>query len=131
MQQGEKYQDIKGKVTGYRVLENGNVEVSFQGHGKLLGVDTTEIGTYISSPKPGGVFVGEGQGCSMTKDGETVLWKGFGIGKPQANGGFSWRYAVHHTTTSTKLARLNALVGTGDWEVDGEGNAKGQAWEWK
>jgi hypothetical protein len=130
-QQGEKIQELTGKITGYRALDNGNVEVSFQGQGRILGVETMEIGTYISTPKPGGVFHAEGWGCTMTKDGEVANWKGLGVGKPTGNGGFIWRYTMNYTTPSAKLARLNTLLVTGDWEVDNVGNAKGAGWEWR
>ena len=132
---GEKFHDIVGKITGTRVIPGDNgpkIEISFQAAGKLLGIDTTELGTYTSVMQPSGVFRGEGAGISMSKDGEAVTWQGFGIGRPTGKGlAASYRYSISYQTASPKLARLNNVVGVGEWETDEDGNAKGQSWEWK
>jgi hypothetical protein len=108
------------------------VEVSFAGTGKLLGVATTDLGTYVSTMTPFGVLNGEGQGITMTADGESLTWKGHGIGKPTGKGmAASYRYSIVVQTASTKLAKLNGVLLVGEWEVDENGVAKGQAWEWK
>jgi len=67
---GEQIYESRGKRTGRRVLcvEGGfKVEVSFEGGGKLLGVDVTEIGTYWSESRPDGSLYGEGQGSSWRR----------------------------------------------------------------
>jgi hypothetical protein len=131
---GEKFQTITAKITGTRVLpgELGpKLEVSFQGTGNIYGADTTEMGTYTSVMQPSGALFGEGQGIATTNEGESLSWKGFGMGKPTGKGlGASYRYAITFQTTSTKLARVNGLVAVGEWEVDENGNCKGTAWEW-
>src|SRR5262245_7963061 len=133
--QGEKFGEKKGKVTGMRGLPGQQapaVEVSYMGHGKLFGVDVTEMGTYISRMQAPGVLFGEGQGVAMTKDGETIAWKGMGVGKPTGKGtAASYRYSISYQTTAPKLAKLNSLLGIGEWEVDENGNCKGITWEWK
>ena len=57
--------DLLAESSGTRVLASAgpspNVEVSFQGNGKLLGQDMTDFGTYQQTLRPGGVFYGEGQ----------------------------------------------------------------------
>jgi hypothetical protein len=132
---GEKFQATTAKISGTRVLpgELGpKVEVSYQGTGTIYGTETTELGTYTSVMQPSGTLLGEGQGVAMTKDGESVAWRGFGVGRPTGKGlGASYRYALSFQTTSSKLARLNGLFAVGEWEVDENGNAKGSAWEWK
>jgi hypothetical protein len=49
---GEKLVEETGKITGYRVLPSDGmhpkVEVSFQAAGKILGIDSTDMGTYCS-----------------------------------------------------------------------------------
>jgi hypothetical protein len=53
------------------------METSFSTIGKYKGIETTEIGTYWASPRPGGVMYGESQGVIMTKDGQdTATWTG-------------------------------------------------------
>ena len=133
---GEKIQEVSGKVTGTRVVPSETdiprVETSFQGQGRLLGVETTEFGSYTAVLRPGGTLFGQGQGVAMSKDGDSIAWTGFGIGKPTGRGvATSYRYSVTFQTTSQKWSRLNGTVGVGEWEIDEHGNAKGTAWEWK
>ena len=131
---GEKISTVNGKVTATRVLpgEIPKIETSFQGAGKLLGVDTNDIGTYTSFLRSSGTFLGEGQGISVTKEGEVAKWRGFGIGKPTGKGiGAKYRYAISYESESAKLSRLNDFILVGEWEVDADGNCSGGAWEWK
>jgi hypothetical protein len=133
---GEKFYESMGKITGVRVIPGDEhspaVESSFQGQGTIYGIPTTDIGTYVSRLQDNGVFHGEGQGIAMTKDGDSIAWKGFGIGKPTGKGlGMSYRYSISYQTSSQKLAKLNSLVCVGEWEVDENGNTKGTGWEWK
>jgi hypothetical protein len=48
------------------------METSFSTIGKYNDVETTEIGTYRSTPRSGGAIYGEGQGMIMTKDGHDM-----------------------------------------------------------
>ena len=133
---GEMIVSERGKITGMRVLPsegpNPKVEVSFQGNGKLLGVEHTEMGTYHSVLTPAGVFHGYGQGIIMTKDGETVTWTGEGVGKPKGQGtAASWRGAIYYQTSSQRLARLNSVAAVFEFEVDENGNTDSKVWEWK
>ena len=133
---GEKFTEHVGKVTGVRVIPGDEhapaVETSFQGQGKVYGIETTEIGTYVSRLQESGVFQGEGQGVVMTKDGDVITWRGTGVGKPTGKGlAASYRYSLTFQTTSQKLAKLNTFMAVGEWEVDENGNTKGTGWEWK
>ena len=76
----------KGKITSQRVLdvEGGTpkMETSFSATGKYRGVEATDMGTYWSTPRPGGAIHGEGQGVLMSKDGqEMATWTGQGVGR--------------------------------------------------
>jgi hypothetical protein len=133
---GEKIYETTAKITGRRVLPDEgfgpSVEVSFEGTGKVLGLEMTEIGTYTSFLRADAkTLCGEGQGIAMSKDGEVAKWHGFGVGKPGKGLGASYRYTVMYETPSKKLARLNEVLLIGEWEVDENGNAKGVAFEWK
>ena len=46
-------------------------------------------------------------------------------------GGTSFRYSLLMQTSSARWARLNKVVGVGEWETDANGDAHGQLWEWK
>lgn len=129
---GEQIFDEQGKMTGTRVLPGSKIEVSFQGSGKILGVEQTDMGTYESVMRPDGVIYGEGQGVVMTKNGEMISWTATGIGKPTGTPpAASYRYSCTFQTSSQKLARLNTVLGVGEFEVDQNGNYQNQCWEWK
>jgi hypothetical protein len=133
---GEMIGEEQGKITAVRVLpSNGQapqVEVSFQSSGKLVGVETTNLGTYISTLMPTGIFNGTGQGVSMTQDGDTVTWTGTGVGKPTGKGyAASWRGALYFQTSSQRLAGLNKIATVFEYEIDENGNSSTKIWEWK
>ena len=134
---GEKLYEIIGKVTGERVLRGealGDVmlEVSFQGTGRIFGLDTIESGTYKASMKAPGALYAEGQGLSLTTEGEGVTWHGTGVGRPTGKGmAAHWRGAIYYTTQAPKLARLNTMAVVFEWDIDEHGNARGTTWEWK
>ncbi|MGI0130314.1 MAG: hypothetical protein ACREEC_09235 [Thermoplasmata archaeon] len=44
---GEVIHESSGKFAGVRVLPDGKLEASFQGGGKLLGVEVTEMYTGV------------------------------------------------------------------------------------
>ncbi len=134
---GEKLYDITGQVTGTRVLAGAGpndvqMEVSFAGTGKLLGTTTIESGTYTATMKAPGVLHAQGQGLSLTAEGEAICWHGFGIGTPTGKGmAAKWRGAIHYSTQSQKYARLNATAVVFEWDVDADGKCTGTTWEWK
>jgi hypothetical protein len=133
---GDKIDELTAKVTGTRVIaiEGGavKVELSITGQGKVLGADVMELATYHSVMTPAGVMNGEGQGLIMSKDGDSLTWTGHGVGKPKGTGlASSWRYSIVMRTTSSKWARLNDVLGIGEWELDDAGNGRAQIWEWK
>ncbi len=80
---GEQIYEARGKRTGRRVLSADGgfkVEVSFEGSGKLLGVDANEIGTYWSESRADGSLYGEGQGVVLAqaqpRHGKARAWEG-------------------------------------------------------
>jgi hypothetical protein len=128
---GEKFDELKARVTGTRVLPGNLVETSFQGQGRILGVDCQEMGSYVSEMTAQGVLNGEGQGIAMSAQGDALTWKGHGTGWPNEKGGTTFRYSVVMQTASAKWARLNKVLGVGEWEVDAQGNGVATLWEWK
>lgn len=133
---GELIGEATGKITATRVLppegQGPCVEVSFQAGGKLLGTESTDMGTYQSVLTPLGVFRGKGQGILQTKDGDLLQWSGEGVGTPQGKGlAASWRGAIYFQTTSQRLARLNSIAVVFEYEIDENGNIQDRIWEWK
>src|SRR5918994_7449147 len=91
---GEQIEESRGKITGQRVLdvEIPKMEISFALEGNYRGTPCTDVGTYTSVLREGGVLFGEGQGIITTKDGQGMAtWTGQGIGKFTAPGKVSFR----------------------------------------
>jgi hypothetical protein len=134
MMLGEQIGEFRGKRIGRRALsaESGfKVEVSLEDSGKLLGMDANDFGTYTAIQRPDGALFGEGQGVTMTKDGDVASWKGQGVGKFGPGGTVSYRGAVFYSSVSPKLARLNSCATIFEFEVDANGNTHTKFWEWK
>jgi hypothetical protein len=137
---GEQFYELRGRITGQRVLEivetGPKIETSFFADGKAKGTDVTDIGTYWAVPRSGdgaGVLYGEGQGAIMTKgQHEVASWTGHGIGRFGQGGRVSFRGSVIYRTNSTgKLSFLNNLVGVFEFDADEAGNTIEKEWEWK
>jgi hypothetical protein len=130
---GEKISETKGKRLVRRVLsvDPPTAEVSFEDSGNTLGIATTGMGTYTSVVQPDGSIYGEGQGMTMTSDGEAVTWKGSGVGKFGPGGAVSYRGMLYFRTASQQLARLNNTCGVFEYEVDASGGTTSTVWEWK
>jgi hypothetical protein len=136
---GDLIYEHKGKVIGQRVLESRQeeerlpkIETTFSAAAKLKGaIDISDIGTYWSVVRPGGMLYGEGQGLYTTKDGEMATWTGQGVGR-FAGGRVSYRGSLFFRTDSTgKMSFLNNIVGVFEYEVDESGNTAAKMWEWK
>ena len=133
---GEQIGEVTGQITGMRVLPDeghgAKVEVSFQQTGTLLGAHVNDMGTYISVTRPDGTLFGDGQGVTMTEDGEMATWRGQGVGRFTGRGGaVSYRGAVYFQTTSERLERLNGIAVVYEYESDESGKTTVKAYEWK
>jgi hypothetical protein len=132
---GDKIGTETGKVTTQRVLANpagGTMtETSFRATGKMLGVSTTDTGTYTASVRPDGTLFGAGQGVIMGNGGEMATWVGQGVGTIKKGGAVSYRGAVYYQTSSPKWSGLNSVAAVFEHQVDAKGNIKSQLWEWK
>lgn|SRR5690348_16621042 len=131
---GELVYESAGKRTGRRVISTDGgfkVEVSFEGGGKMLGVDVQEIGTYTSQSRPDGTLFGEGQGVVIGADGSMATWKGMGVGKFTGAGSVAYRGAVYLYSDSPKFNKLNGSALVFEFESDAQGNTRAKDWEWK
>lgn len=130
---GQLISETRGKRVVRRVLstEPLKVEVSFEDGGKVLGTKVTGFGTYESVVRPDGTIYGEGEGATITQDGEMVSWKGSGLGRLKERGAVSYRGILYYRTASEKLAQLNTVTGVFEYEVDPDGKTHSKVWEWK
>jgi hypothetical protein len=130
---GEQISETKGKRLVRRVIsvDPPTAEVSFEDAGNILGISTNGMGTYTSIVRPDGSIHGEGQGMSMTADGDSITWTGSGVGHFGPGGSVSYRGMLFFRTTSQKLARINNACGAFEYEVDATGATVSKVWEWK
>lgn len=132
---GERIGEDIGKVTSQRVLPaadgSARMETSFQAVGTIYGVGATDTGTYVATLRRDGTLYGEGQGVLMGKGGELATWVGQGVGTMKKDGAVSYRGACYYQSASAAWARLNSIAAAFEYEVDAQGNTKGQLWEWK
>jgi len=132
---GDFLGEIQGQVTGQRVVggEHGLppvVETSAAVQGELLGVAVRDIATYVGRMRADGRLDGHGKGLTMTESGDSVTWKGQGVGTFSGPGRVSWRGSLIWENGTGALAGLNEYAGLFEYEVDGE-KVSGKIWAWK
>jgi hypothetical protein len=66
---GDQIGEVKGKITGQRVLdvEGPKIEYSFSANGKMKDVDIVHMATFWTIPRGNGILYGEGQGVITTR----------------------------------------------------------------
>ncbi len=131
---GEQIGEETGKVLVRRVISvdgGTKVEVTVQGTGKLLGIETRNNVTYCAGIRPDGSLYGEAQGLVVGKGGEQATFKAAGVGKLLEGGAVSYRGASYYYSDSPNFRRLNAIAVVFEYSADAEGNTKSKAWEWK
>jgi hypothetical protein len=134
---GDKVGELRGKVTGRRVLPPDGpapkVETSFEIAGALLGIEATMLGTYWSTIRPDGTLYGEcpQQGLVMTAGGDLGPWSGAGVGRfVDPGGAVNFRGAIYFHGATGALACLNEVAVLYEWEIDAQGNGQAAFWEW-
>lgn len=135
---GDKIGEIKGKVTGQRVLPGQDyryiqMEMTVQQAGQILGLQGEDHGTYVVYERVPGQMYGEGRGGFYTETGEGAIWNGHGIGRMTGPGmAMQIRFSLaFQADPNGKLARLNGVLVVGEHNVDSDGNATSTMWEWK
>ena len=133
---GDQLGEASGRITSNRVVAplgaQAQIEVAFQGSGRMLGQDITDIGTYVQTVRPGGVLYGEGDVLFLSSEGESVHWRGFGVGRP--TGAFpAGHFAVCGSaqTESQTLSRLNEVATVVEFDVEQDGSYHWTLWEWR
>lgn len=135
---GAKIGELTGQQTGVRFLPGDDfryvkMEVTFQQAGMVLGLPVNDMGTFVAFERSGGQIYAEGQGITMSNEGEGAIWKGHGVGRPTGEGmGMSIRFSVaFQAQTDGKLAALNGYLVIGEFEADNDGKTRTSLWEWK
>jgi hypothetical protein len=134
---GDLLGESSGTITGARVLKENTgyagpkIEVSIRGRGRILGVDITDVGTYVQEVRPGGFGYGEGHLVLLADDGESALWTGAGTGPAS---GMVVNAAVSgtiQTTSQGPLGGLNNICTAIEFQSDAEGRYRWRLWHWK
>ena len=132
---GEKIGEERGRITGTRVLAcegaGMKIETSFQTSGTVLGSESRNTGTYWSVARPDGTIYGEGQGIVTGRNGESMTWKGQGVGQPKPDGAVSFRGSLYYSAQTPNWTRLNKVAVMFHWDVDKDGGAHSEFYEWK
>jgi hypothetical protein len=131
----EKIGSLKGSTTTKTLSVEGSLpkfEVSAQTSGTLAGVEVTSMATYWAEMLANGTIYGEcpNAGVFMAQDG-VATFRASGTGSFTADGGTTFKGVVYVQTTAPSLASLNGAALVYNWDVDAEGNATWELWEWK
>ena len=132
---GEIIGELKATTTNKALPSDGALtifETSAEGAGTLAGADVQFLATYSSEMRADGTLYGEcpNQGIVMTQDG-VATFRASGVGAFTAEGGATFRGVVYFQASAPSLSSLNGTCGVYHWDVDAEGNATWEIWEWK
>ena len=107
------------------------METTGTGQGMLVGQPAQFIATYTAIMQPDGSFYGESPqaGIIMSASGAGTF-RATGAGSPTAEGGFKFRGACYFSSQAPAFAGLNGKTCVYTWDVDAEGNATWELWEW-
>lgn len=95
----EEIQNEKSKIINEIVLSAAyeDTEISFPATAKIRGVQATEIGTFVVTPRLGDVSFARGHGLITSKDGESASNFGSGTGKIKG-GKVRWPGVIYNHT---------------------------------
>src|SRR2546426_506292 len=98
---GEQIAELKGEVTGQRVLrsEGPSIETTISLDGTYKGTSAKMFVTFVGRPTTPGVIQGEGQGIVMAGESEVAAFKAQGFGRISSSGSVRWRGAQFFRTS--------------------------------
>ena len=132
---GEKVGSIKSTTTIKPLsAENGRpvFEVTAPGAGKLLDSDVQVMATYVAKVLADGSLYGEVPEAGVVMAGDGMgTFRASGVGTFTADGGSTFRGIAYFQSSAPSLAGLNGKAVVWHWDVDAEGNAAWELWEWK
>ena len=132
---GEKLGSMQLTTSNKVLPSNGSLprfETTTIGSGTLAGTEVNGMATYTADMRPDGTLYGEcpNQGVVIAEDG-VATFTATGIGTFTEDGGSIFKGMVYFQTSAPSLSSLNGVAVVYDWEVDAEGNASWDMWEWK
>jgi len=133
----EKLGSIKAVTATKALPANGTLprfEVTVpSGNGTLAGVDIYQMmATYSAEMREDGTLYGEcpNAGLVIAADG-VATFRATGIGTFTEDGGATFKGMAYFQTSAPSLASLNGAAVVYNWDVDAEGNAAWELWQWK
>ena len=133
----EKLGSIKAVATTKTLPANGALprfEVTVpSGSGTLAGADIFQmIATYSAEMREDGTLLGDcpNSGLLIAADG-VATFSATGIGTFTEDGGATFKGMAYFQTLAPSLASLNGAAVVYNWDVDAEGNAAWELWQWK
>lgn len=133
---GEKIGEEKGKVIGISVKSVGpdgvHLENTFATEVKGFGrwPSGRNIGTMELIHGLGGAVSLTGQGIFTSLDGDSVVWKCYGLGKSEA-GKTKGVIIIQNMTSSQKLSWMNGSIVVEEGITDQKMEISGTIYEWK
>ena len=132
---GEQIGSLTATATNKTLSADGALpkfETTAPGSGTLAGAEVQSMATYSAEMRADGTLYGEcpNQGVVMAQDG-VATFRATGCGSFTADGGAVFRGAVYFQAAAPSLSSLNGTCGIYEWDVDAEGNATWNIWEWK
>ena len=103
------------------------------GSGTLAGADIFQmIATYSAEMREDGTLLGDcpNSGLLIAADG-VATFSATGIGTFTEDGGATFKGVAYFQTSAPSLASLNGAAVVYNWDVDAEGNAAWELWQWK
>ena len=138
--EGEKFKlvkigSLKATTTTTVLPTEGSLpkfETSTHGSGTLAGVNVATMATYWAEMQANETLYGEcpNAGVIMAQDG-VATFRASGTGSFTADGGTTFKGVVYVQTTAPSLSSLNGAALVYNWDVNAEGNATWELWEWK
>jgi hypothetical protein len=140
---GEQYAEVSGDITGQRVLDvqGPTIETSVSLSGMMKGAPVQEMLPFIGTPTTErgiihgiekGVVMALGEAVEGGLELEMVSYTGEAVGRLSAEGSIKWRGSIFYRTSSgSKLAFINNMVGLFEAEIDAAGNFSEKDWQWK
>ena len=137
MSTAEKIGSIKAVTTARTLPANGTnpvFEVSaISGKGTLAGAEIIQMmATYNAEMGSTGILLGEcpNAGVVIAADG-VATFRATGIGTFTEDGGATFKGVCYFQTSAPSLTKLNGAAIIFNWDVDAEGNAAWELWQWK
>ena len=90
------------------------------------------MATYTAEMGSDGILHGEcpNAGVVIAADG-VATFRATGVGTFTEDGGATFKGVCYFQTSAPSLAKLNGAAVVYDWDVDPEGNAAWELWQWK